>query len=80
VLTETLVEGRSLDDPGARALLARYARQRREPVLAMQLVTDGLTRLFGPPVAWLSLVRNAGLAAVDRVPLLKRALAQPALR
>ena len=46
----------------------------------MQLVTDGLARLFRPPAAWLALVRNAGMAAVDRVPLLKRALAQPALR
>jgi 2-polyprenyl-6-methoxyphenol hydroxylase-like FAD-dependent oxidoreductase len=51
-----------------------------EPVLAMQLVTDGLARLFGPPSPWLSAIRNAGMAAVDRVPLVKRALAQPALR
>jgi 2-polyprenyl-6-methoxyphenol hydroxylase-like FAD-dependent oxidoreductase len=46
----------------------------------MQVVTDGLARLFGPPSPWLSAVRNAGMAAVDRLPLLKRALAQPALR
>lgn len=80
VLTDVLQDGRSLNDPGAPVLLARYARRRREPVLAMQMVTDGLARLFRPPVAWLSFVRNAGFAAVDRVPLLKRALAQPALR
>jgi len=79
-LCEVLVDGRGLADPGAPVVLARYARQRREPVLAMQLVTDGLTRLFEPPAAWLSLVRNAGMSAVDRVPFLKRALAQPALR
>jgi len=36
--------------------------------------------LFQPPATWLSLVRNAGMSAVDRVPFLKRALAQPALR
>jgi 2-octaprenyl-6-methoxyphenol hydroxylase len=79
-LCDVLVDGRGLADPGAPVLLARYARRRREPVLAMQFVTDGLTRLFGPPAAWLSLVRNAGMSAVDRVPFLKRALAQPALR
>ena len=34
----------------------------------------------GRPTPWLQTLRNAGLAAVDRLPLLKRALAQPALR
>jgi ubiquinone biosynthesis UbiH/UbiF/VisC/COQ6 family hydroxylase len=67
-------------DPGAPLLLERFARRRVEPVLAMQTVTDGLARLFGRPAPWLSTLRNAGLAAVDRLPLLKRALAQPALR
>jgi ubiquinone biosynthesis UbiH/UbiF/VisC/COQ6 family hydroxylase len=67
-------------DAGAPILLTRYARRRAEPVLAMQLVTDGLARLFGQPAPWLRLLRNAGLSAVDRLPALKRALAQPALR
>jgi 2-octaprenyl-6-methoxyphenol hydroxylase len=67
-------------DPGAPALLTRYARRRAEPVLAMQVVTDGLARLFGQPAPWLRVLRNAGLSAVDRLPALKRALAQPALR
>ena len=80
VLGQILAERSPIVDPGAPILLARYARRRVEPVLAMQLVTDGLARLFGPPSPWLSAIRNAGLAAVDRVPLLKRALAQPALR
>jgi 2-octaprenyl-6-methoxyphenol hydroxylase len=61
-------------------LLDRFARRRAEPILAMQAVTDGLTRLFGPPAPWLSAIRNAGLTAVDRLPFIKRALAQPALR
>jgi 2-polyprenyl-6-methoxyphenol hydroxylase-like FAD-dependent oxidoreductase len=69
-----------LTDPGAPALLTRYARRRAEPVLAMQLVTDGLARLFGRPAPWLRVLRNAGLSAVDRLPAVKRALAQPALR
>jgi 2-polyprenyl-6-methoxyphenol hydroxylase-like FAD-dependent oxidoreductase len=46
----------------------------------MQAVTDGLARLFGPNTPWLKALRNAGLSAVDRLPLLKRVLAQPALR
>jgi 2-polyprenyl-6-methoxyphenol hydroxylase-like FAD-dependent oxidoreductase len=61
-------------------LLERYARQRAEAVLAMQSVTDGLARLFGAQSAWVGRLRNLGLGAVDRLPWLKYALAQPALR
>jgi ubiquinone biosynthesis UbiH/UbiF/VisC/COQ6 family hydroxylase len=80
VLAQLVAERGPVADPGAPILLARYAQRRVEPVLAMQVVTDGLARLFGPPSPWLSAVRNAGMAAVDRLPFLKRALAQPALR
>jgi ubiquinone biosynthesis UbiH/UbiF/VisC/COQ6 family hydroxylase len=80
VLAQVLAERGPVDDPGAPILLTRYARRRVEPVLAMQAVTDGLARLFAPPKPWLSALRNAGMAAVDRLPLVKRALAQPALR
>jgi len=80
VLAHLLTEPGPVSDAGAPILLARYARRRVEPVLAMHVVTDGLVRLFGPPSPWLSAARNAGMAAVDRLPFLKRALAQPALR
>lgn len=80
-LAEVLRErGPPLDDPGAPVLLTRYARRRAEPVLAMQAVTDGLARLFGASAPWLRVLRNAGLSAVDRLPAVKRVLAQPALR
>jgi 2-octaprenylphenol hydroxylase len=79
-LSTVLAERGPVSDPGAPILLERYARRRAEPVLAMQVVTDGLARLFGPPTPWLKTLRNAGISAVDRLPLLKRALAQPALR
>ncbi|TMG98621.1 MAG: UbiH/UbiF family hydroxylase [Betaproteobacteria bacterium] len=79
-LSTVLAERGPVSDPGAPILLERYARRRAEPVLAMQAVTDGLARLFGPPTPWLKALRNAGISAVDRLPLLKRALAQPALR
>ena len=79
-LSTVLAERGPVNDAGAPILLERYARRRAEPVLAMQAVTDGLARLFGPPSPWLKALRNAGISAVDRLPLLKRALAQPALR
>ena len=80
MLAAVLAERGPVADAGAPILLERYARRRAEPVLAMQAVTDGLARLFGPPTPWLKSLRNAGISAVDRLPLLKRALAQPALR
>jgi len=79
-LAQVEAERGPIADPGTPLLLERFARRRVEPVLAMQTVTDGLARLFGRPSPWLSTLRNAGLAAVDRLPLIKRALAQPALR
>jgi len=78
-LAAVLAERGPATDPGARVLLERFGRRRAEPVLAMQTVTDGLVRLFGPTHPLLKTLRNAGLTAVDRLPLLKRALAQPAL-
>ena len=78
-LAAVLTERGPVTDPGASVLLERFARRRAGPVLAMQTVTDGLVRLFGPADPWLKTLRNAGLATVGRIPLLKRALAQPAL-
>ncbi|MEO8537474.1 MAG: FAD-dependent monooxygenase, partial [Betaproteobacteria bacterium] len=79
-LSAVLSERGPVGDPGAPILLERFARRRAEPVLAMHTVTDGLVRMFGPRTPWLRTLRNAGLTAVDRLPMLKRALAQPALR
>ena len=79
-LAAVLRERGALADPGAPILLDRYARRRAEPVLAMQTVTDGLARLFGIPTPWIRSLRNAGMAAVDRLPPAKRLLAQSALR
>jgi ubiquinone biosynthesis UbiH/UbiF/VisC/COQ6 family hydroxylase len=79
-LADVLAERGPVGDAGAPILLERFARRRAEPVLAMHAVTDGLVRLFGPRTPWLRALRNAGLSAVDRLPIVKRALAQPALR
>jgi 2-polyprenylphenol 6-hydroxylase len=79
-LAAVLAERGPVRDAGSPFLLERFSRRRAEPVLAMHAVTDGLVRLFGPRTPWLRTLRNAGLAAVDRLPMIKRALAQPALR
>lgn len=79
-LADVLARRGPIADAGAPLLLERYARRRAEPVLAMQSVTDGLARLFGSRAAWVSVVRNLGLGAADRLPLFKQALAQHALR
>ena len=65
-------------DAGAPILLERYARKRALPVLSMQIVTDGLVRLFGAP--GLTLLRNRGMHVVGRLATVRRLLAQPALR
>jgi ubiquinone biosynthesis UbiH/UbiF/VisC/COQ6 family hydroxylase len=79
-LSNVLGDRGPVGDAGAPILLERFARRRAEPVLAMHAVTDGLVRMFGPRTPWLKTLRNAGLFAVDRLPMIKRALAQPALR
>ena len=79
-LAGVLADRGPVGDAGAPILLERFARRRAEPVLAMHTVTDGLVRMFGPRVPWLKTLRNVGLSAVDRLPIVKRALAQSALR
>ena len=75
------LEARSpLERPGDLRLLRRYARERGEDVAAMRFVTDGLDRLFASRAAGVAWLRNAGLALVDRAPLVKGALLERAVR
>lgn len=67
------------EDCGAMNLLRRYERSRREPVLAMEFVTDGLQALFAGRSPGLSVLRNAGLKLTDRIPPLKRFLVKRAM-
>lgn len=53
-------------------ILNRYKRARAEPITAMRTATDGLYRLFAAPGAPASLLRNAGMQLVDRLPWVKR--------
>ncbi len=68
---------RPLGDP---RLGARYARRRAAPTWAMATVTDGLWHLFAHPAPLARTLRNQGLALVERLPLLKRALTQQAMQ
>jgi 2-polyprenylphenol 6-hydroxylase len=66
-------------DCGDNALLRRYERARREDVLAMQLATDGLQKLFNNEAVWLAGVRNLGLTLLNGQPLLKNFLVHRAV-
>jgi len=70
VLVEAARQGLDLGDP---QVLARYQRWRRLDILAITAATDLLSRLFGFPGALPAAARRIGLAAVDRLPRLKRA-------
>jgi ubiquinone biosynthesis UbiH/UbiF/VisC/COQ6 family hydroxylase len=77
-LATILGAGAPVGDAGAAILLERYARKRALPVLAMQVVTDGLVRLFATPS--LQMLRNSGMRAVGSFPPLRRLLALAPLR
>lgn len=66
-------------DAGDLALLRRYQRARREEVVALQTVTDGLQRLFAPTHPLLAAVRNAGMNLTGHLPILRDALVRYAL-
>jgi 2-octaprenyl-6-methoxyphenol hydroxylase len=60
------------DDPGDAGVLAAYQAERRGKNLMMLAATDGLDRLFSTGNPAVRLARDLGLAAVDRMPGLKR--------
>ncbi|GAB4194666.1 MAG: UbiH/UbiF/VisC/COQ6 family ubiquinone biosynthesis hydroxylase [Thalassobaculales bacterium] len=72
-LAEVVIEAvRDGGDPGSPLVLERYERWRRADVLALAVVTDGLNRLFANDLWPLRLARGLGLAAVNRLPPLRR--------
>jgi len=80
VLAELIVDARRLGlDIGDDALLQRYQQWRRSDAVVLAAVTDALNRLFSNRVAPLRLVRDIGLAAVHRLPPLKRVLMRHAM-
>jgi 2-octaprenyl-6-methoxyphenol hydroxylase len=77
-LVEVLIDGMRLGlDPGDAQLLARYQRWRGLDAMMTSVTMDGLVRLFDVPGKLPSLIRRAGLAAVQRAtPLKNRFMAE----
>jgi 2-octaprenylphenol hydroxylase len=67
------------NDVGAVSLLRRFERSRREDLLAMEAVTDGLHVLFDSNLPGVKRLRNAGLRLANRISPLKRLLVKRAL-
>jgi 2-octaprenyl-6-methoxyphenol hydroxylase len=72
-LAEVLVDARRLGlDIGDSQVLARYERWRRLDNWMLSAATDSLNRLFSNAIPPVKLARDLGLAAVHRLPPLKR--------
>jgi 2-octaprenyl-6-methoxyphenol hydroxylase len=72
-LAEVLTDTRRLGlDLGTAPVLAGYQRWRRVDAVTLLAVTDGLNRLFSNDLAPVRLARDLGLAAVNRLPPVKR--------
>jgi 2-octaprenyl-6-methoxyphenol hydroxylase len=72
-LAEVLVEAKRLGlDLGSPAVLERYQRWRRFDNQVLLTVTDSLNRLFSNDIGPVRLLRDLGIAAVNRLPPLKR--------
>jgi 2-octaprenyl-6-methoxyphenol hydroxylase len=67
------------EDPGSPDLLRRYQAARRPANLAMLAATDTLDRLFSSDSRLLRAARDIGIAAVDRLPGLKRMFIRQAM-
>lgn len=66
-------------DPGSPLVLDRYERWRRFDNALMLAATDGLNRLFSNDIAPVRLARDLGLAAVHRMPAVKRVFMRHAM-
>lgn len=72
-LAEILMDAvRAGEDIGDLHVLRRYADWRRRDNQAISLFTNGLIRIFSNNIFPLTLLRNAGLLAVDLMPGVKR--------
>jgi 2-octaprenyl-6-methoxyphenol hydroxylase len=79
-LAEVVTDAHRLGlDIGSMAVLADYQRWRRFDSMLLIAVTDGLNRLFSNDIGPLRLARDLGLAAVDRMPALKRVFMRQAM-
>ncbi len=67
------------EDPGSPELLRRYQAARRPDNLLMLAATDALDRLFSNDRRLVRLARDVGIAAVHRLPPLKRLFMRQAM-
>ena len=67
------------EDPGSAAVLARYQARARPDAMLMLGATHALEKLFGNDFGPVRLARRLGIAAVDRIPPLKKAFAERAM-
>lgn len=73
VLAELLIDQHKLGlDLGAESVLKHYQRWRRFDSMTMTAGTDILNRLFSNRVPGLSLIRRAGMVAVNHMPPVKK--------
>jgi 2-octaprenyl-6-methoxyphenol hydroxylase len=78
-LAEVLAEARRRgEDIGAPDVLLRYRRWRRFDATALALGMDAVNRLFSNDLPPLRLMRDLGMAAIDRLPGLRRAFIREA--
>lgn len=66
-------------DCGDYMMLRRYEIARKEDIVALEWVTDGLQKLFNNPNPTIARLRNLGLEITNRLPLIKNHLMQHAL-
>jgi len=79
-LAEEVIEAvRAGTDPGAAPVLRRYQARRRGDTLLMLSGMHALERLFGNDFPPVRMARRLGIAAVDRLPGLKRGFARQAM-
>ena len=78
-LAATLMARASQPDCGDYLLLRRYERARKEDILAMELATDSLQKLFNNANPTLARLRNLGFGITNHLPLIKNRLMQHAL-
>jgi 2-polyprenylphenol 6-hydroxylase len=79
VLAETLTARPEHVDCGDAAWLRRFERARKEEVVALQTVTDGLQKLFARSDGLLAPIRNAGLNIIHHLPIVKDILVRYAM-
>jgi len=78
-LAQVLIDAARIgEDIGSEMVLDRYARWRRFDGAGLSLATDLLNRLFSSDAPPLRIARDLGLAAVNRIPALRRLFMQEA--